>query len=102
MGATTMMLRKPRLDLTKGLTLRSVHEIITHRMKRGDAIGVDDSQLATHSLRIGLAGSLAMDGKTDAEILKAAGSGLSRVQCRTSWRRGGELQGAAHKLVHAI
>jgi hypothetical protein len=50
-----------------------VHEIITSRRKRVDVHDIDVSQLSTHSLRIGLAGSLAIDGKTDREILAAVG-----------------------------
>lgn len=60
-------------NMTAGLAPRSVHEIITNRMKRVDVHDVDVSQLSAHSLRIGLAGSLAIDGKTDREILAAVG-----------------------------
>jgi hypothetical protein len=59
--------------ITPGLVARSVHEIITNRMKRVDVHNVDVGQLSAHSLRIGLAGSLAIDGKTDREILAAVG-----------------------------
>lgn len=89
-------------ELTKGLTPRSIHEIVTHRMKRVDAIGVDVSQLSTHSLRIGLAGSLAMDGKTDAEILKAVGLRTFDGSMQDVVETGRRLQGTAHKSVRAI
>jgi site-specific recombinase XerC len=60
-------------NITTGLAPRSVHEIITTRMKRVDVHDVDVSQLSAHSLRIGLAGSLAIEGKSDREILAAVG-----------------------------
>ena len=60
-------------NMTQSLAPRGVHEIVTNRMRRIDVVDVDVSQLLTHSLRIGLAGSLAIDGKTDREILAAVG-----------------------------
>ena len=89
-------------ELTSGLTPRSVHEIVTTRMKRVATTGVDVSQLTTHSLRIGLAGSLAMAGKTDAEILRAVGLRTFDGSMQEVVEIGRRLQGPLHQSVRAI
>ncbi len=50
-----------------------MHEIITNRVKCVDVHDVDVSQVSAHSLRIGVAGSIAINGMTDREILGAVG-----------------------------
>ena len=89
-------------ELTNGLAPRSVHEIVTTRMKRIAGTGVDVSQLTTHSLRIGLAGSLAMAGKTDTEILRAVGLRSFDGSMQEVVEIGRRLQGPSHRSIRAI